>query len=38
MSGDGDYFEHDGALGGASLIAIPSGNGGGCVSTGPFAK
>lgn len=38
MSGDGDYFEHNGALGGASLIKIPSGNGGGCVSSGPFAK
>lgn len=38
LSGDGEYFEHEGSLGGASLIKIPSGNGGGCVSSGPFAK
>ncbi|KAK7911748.1 hypothetical protein PG985_014229 [Apiospora marii] len=38
MGGDGDFFEHDGALGGASMIKIPSGKGGGCISTGPFAN
>ncbi|KAK8096989.1 Tyrosinase-like protein orsC [Apiospora kogelbergensis] len=38
MGGDGDFFEHDGALGGASMIKIPSGKGGGCMTTGPFAN
>lgn len=37
MGGDGEFLEHNGTLAGAGAIFIPSGNGGGCVTTGPFA-
>ncbi|KAF0637824.1 hypothetical protein FPSE5266_11583 [Fusarium pseudograminearum] len=36
MSGDGKYFEHDGAWSGKQNIFIPSGKGGGCIKGGPF--
>jgi tyrosinase len=37
MSGDGEYFKHNGSFGGRGTIHLPSGNGGGCIKTGPFA-
>ncbi|KAF5026427.1 hypothetical protein F66182_1492 [Fusarium sp. NRRL 66182] len=37
MSGDGKYVKHNGSLSGMQNIYIPSGNGGGCIKTGPFA-
>ncbi|EXK76468.1 tyrosinase [Fusarium oxysporum f. sp. raphani 54005] len=36
MSGDGKHVKHNGALSGTQNIYIPSGNGGGCIKTGPF--
>lgn len=38
LSGDGGYFEHNGSLSGANNIYLPSGNGGGCVMSGPLFK
>ncbi|KAF4452131.1 hypothetical protein F53441_4968 [Fusarium austroafricanum] len=37
MSGDGEYFKHNGSVSGRNSIWIPSGKGGGCIKTGPFA-
>lgn len=36
MSGDGSYVFHNGSLGGAGSIFLPSGEGGGCLQSGPF--
>jgi tyrosinase len=36
MSGDGEFFAHNGSLSGTSNILLPSGKGGGCVKSGPF--
>ncbi|RFN43635.1 hypothetical protein FIE12Z_12101 [Fusarium flagelliforme] len=38
MSGDGEYFKHNGSFGGRGTIHLPSGNGGGCIKSGPFAN
>jgi tyrosinase len=38
MSGDGDFVQHNGSFAGNGAVHIPSGNGGGCVKDGPFAK
>ncbi|GKT52465.1 tyrosine--tRNA ligase, cytoplasmic [Colletotrichum spaethianum] len=38
LSGDGTYLKHNGSVSGAGAIFLPSGKGGGCVSTGPFKK
>lgn len=38
MSGDGAYLAHNGSLSGAGNIYLPSGNGGGCITSGPFTK
>ncbi|KAJ0122034.1 fad binding domain-containing protein [Diaporthe amygdali] len=38
MSGDGSYLAHNGSLSGANNIFLPSGNGGGCVTSGPFTN
>ncbi|KAI7780572.1 hypothetical protein LA080_015855 [Diaporthe eres] len=38
MSGDGAYLAHNGSLSGANNIFLPSGNGGGCVKSGPFTN
>ncbi|KAF6520643.1 hypothetical protein HZS61_014901 [Fusarium oxysporum f. sp. conglutinans] len=37
MSGDGEFFKHNGSVSGTGLIFLPSGNGGGCIKKGPFA-
>ncbi|KAI1849818.1 hypothetical protein JX265_012284 [Neoarthrinium moseri] len=36
MSGDGSFVAHNGSVGGAGAIFLPSGNGGGCITSGPF--
>ncbi|KAK7924516.1 hypothetical protein PG985_006570 [Apiospora marii] len=36
MSGDGAFVAHNGSVGGAGAIILPSGNGGGCITDGPF--
>ncbi|OHW98056.1 FAD binding domain-containing protein [Colletotrichum incanum] len=36
LSGDGAYVKHNGSVSGAGAIVLPSGNGGGCVTSGPF--
>ncbi|KAH7398598.1 hypothetical protein BKA66DRAFT_546137 [Pyrenochaeta sp. MPI-SDFR-AT-0127] len=36
MGGDGYFAKHNGSLGGAGAIFLPSGNGGGCIKSGPF--
>ncbi|KAK6821124.1 Di-copper centre-containing protein [Apiospora arundinis] len=36
MGGDGEYFPHNGSMGGVNTIHFPSGKGGGCVTSGPF--
>ncbi|EMD95855.1 hypothetical protein COCC4DRAFT_124481 [Bipolaris maydis ATCC 48331] len=36
LGGDGEFFAHNGSLAGGRLIPIPSGQGGGCVKSGPF--
>ncbi|KAH8195633.1 hypothetical protein TruAng_010190 [Truncatella angustata] len=36
ISGDGSFVSHNGSVGGAGTIFLPSGNGGGCITTGPF--
>ena len=38
MSGDGAFFQHNGSLSGTNNIFIPSGNGGGCITSGPFKE
>lgn len=37
MSGDGEFFKHNGSVSGQGAIFLPSGNGGGCIKKGPFA-
>ncbi|KAG9499529.1 hypothetical protein J7337_007985 [Fusarium musae] len=37
MSGDGEFFKHNGSVSGQGAIYLPSGNGGGCIKKGPFA-
>ncbi|KAK8122663.1 hypothetical protein PG984_011333 [Apiospora sp. TS-2023a] len=36
MGGDGEYFPHNGSMGGGNTIYFPPGKGGGCVTSGPF--
>ncbi|KAI1360539.1 Di-copper centre-containing protein [Xylaria arbuscula] len=36
LSGDGAYVAHNGSVNGNGYVYIPSGNGGGCVTSGPF--
>ncbi|KAF4473449.1 tyrosinase, partial [Fusarium agapanthi] len=36
MSGDGEFFKHNGSVSGQGTVFIPSGNGGGCIKNGPF--
>ncbi|KAK8008376.1 Tyrosinase-like protein orsC [Apiospora marii] len=36
MGGDGEYFPHNGSMGGGNTIYFPPGRGGGCVTSGPF--
>ncbi|KAK1969298.1 Di-copper centre-containing protein [Colletotrichum sublineola] len=36
MSGDGAFVKHNGSVSGAGTIFLPSGKGGGCVTSGPF--
>ncbi|KAI6351064.1 hypothetical protein MCOR25_010172 [Pyricularia grisea] len=38
LGGNGEFKEHNGTVGGGGAIFIPSGEGGGCVTTGPFAN
>ena len=40
LGGDGQYFEHNGAVVGAPgrQMLLPSGAGGGCIMTGPFSE
>ncbi|KAK2729083.1 FAD binding domain-containing protein [Colletotrichum kahawae] len=38
LSGDGAFVQHNGSLSGAGAIWLPSGKGGGCVESGPFAN
>ncbi|KAK1531793.1 hypothetical protein CPAR01_11442 [Colletotrichum paranaense] len=36
LSGDGAFLQHNGSVSGAGAIVLPSGDGGGCVTSGPF--
>lgn len=36
MGGDGEFVAHNGSVGGAGAIHLPSGEGGGCIKSGPF--
>ncbi|KAK8016680.1 hypothetical protein PG993_014869 [Apiospora rasikravindrae] len=36
LGGDGDYFPHNGSMGGGNTIYFPPGKGGGCVTSGPL--
>jgi tyrosinase len=36
MGGDGTFVQHNGSVGGAGTIPLPSGKGGGCIKSGPF--
>jgi tyrosinase len=38
LSGDGAFFLHNGSSTGSGAFEIPSGNGGGCVTSGPFKE
>jgi tyrosinase len=38
MGGDGLYVKHNGSVGGGGRIPLPSGEGGGCIGSGPFKK
>lgn len=38
MGSNGAYEYHNGSLAGAGTISIPSGEGGGCITSGPFSK
>ncbi len=38
MSGDGSFVAHNGSLGGTQNIYMPSANGGGCITGGPFKE
>ncbi|KLU82363.1 hypothetical protein MAPG_01435 [Magnaporthiopsis poae ATCC 64411] len=37
LSGDGQFLQHNGTLAGAGKVWLPSGKGGGCLKSGPFA-
>jgi tyrosinase len=36
MGSDGAFVKHNGSVGGAGKIFLPSGEGGGCITSGPF--
>jgi hypothetical protein len=36
MGSDGSFVKHNGSVGGAGKIFLPSGEGGGCIESGPF--
>ncbi|KAH7067656.1 hypothetical protein BKA63DRAFT_479709 [Paraphoma chrysanthemicola] len=36
MGGDGAFVKHNGSVGGGGRIFLPSGEGGGCIKSGPF--
>jgi tyrosinase len=36
MGSDGAFVKHNGSVGGAGKIFLPSGQGGGCITSGPF--
>ncbi|KAH8168408.1 common central domain of tyrosinase domain-containing protein [Sarocladium implicatum] len=36
LGGNGEFVAHNGSLGGARYIYLPSGTGGGCIKSGPF--
>ncbi|KAJ5064834.1 hypothetical protein J3E74DRAFT_461510 [Bipolaris maydis] len=36
MGGDGSFVQHNGSVAGGGTIFLPSGNGGGCIQSGPF--
>ncbi|KAH7378447.1 hypothetical protein DE146DRAFT_320127 [Phaeosphaeria sp. MPI-PUGE-AT-0046c] len=36
MGGDGSFVAHNGSVGGTGKIFLPSGQGGGCIMSGPF--
>ncbi|KAG7133880.1 Tyrosinase P like protein [Verticillium longisporum] len=38
IGGDGEFWEHNGSTAGMGFVKIPSGDGGGCVTTGPLAN
>ena len=38
LSGDGEFFLHNGSMAANRTIYLPSGKGGGCVKSGPFKK
>lgn len=38
MGGDGEYVQHNGSVGGGGTVFLPSGEGGGCIKSGPFKK
>lgn len=38
LSGDGEFFPHNGSMAANRTIYLPSGKGGGCVKSGPFKK
>lgn len=37
MGSDGSIVAHNGSVGGTGKILMPSGQGGGCIMSGPFA-
>jgi hypothetical protein len=38
MSGNGAFLQHNGSFAGAGQIFLPSEQGGGCVTSGPFKE
>jgi tyrosinase len=38
MGGNGAFVQHNGSLGGGGTIPMPSGEGGGCIKSGPFKE
>jgi tyrosinase len=38
LGGDGEFVAHNGSVVGAGQVWLPSGAGGGCVSSGPFVN
>lgn len=38
LSGDGEFFLHNGSMAANRTIYLPPGKGGGCVKSGPFQK
>lgn len=38
MGGDGEFVKHNGSVGGGGTVFLPSGEGGGCIKSGPFKK